>query len=333
MIDFAPIRREARPAPRAARNGLPHTVTSLSVVVPVYNSESSLPMLIERLEPVLNSLGMRYEVILVNDGSRDRSWETICELAAARPWLSGINLMRNFGQHNALLCGIRAATGDAVVTMDDDLQNPPEEIHKLLAQLDEGFDVVYGTPLKERHGLLRDLASQITKMTLQNAMGATIARQVSAFRAFRTELRAASDQYDGPFLSIDVLLTWGTTRFSAVPVQHDARLAGPSNYTMPKLVAHAFNMMTGFTVLPLQIGSLVGFGFTIFGFCVLAYVVARYLFQGAAVPGFAFLASLIAIFSGVQLFALGMIGEYLARMHFRMMSRPTYVVRGTTPKE
>jgi undecaprenyl-phosphate 4-deoxy-4-formamido-L-arabinose transferase len=217
--------------------------------------------------------------------------------------------------------------------MDDDLQNPPEEILKLLMQLDRGFDVVYGTPLQTQHGMLRNAAAQITKITLQTAMGTKIARQVSAFRAFRTQLRAASEQYQGPFLSIDVLLTWGTTRFAAVPVQHDSRLAGASNYTFSTLVAHAFNMMTGFSTIPLQIGSLVGFVFTVFGFVVLLFVVGRYLVQGAAVQGFAFLASIIAIFSGVQLFALGMIGEYLARMHFRMMQRPTYVVGATTRGE
>jgi undecaprenyl-phosphate 4-deoxy-4-formamido-L-arabinose transferase len=303
---------------------------SLSVVVPVYNSEASLPLLLARLEPALESLGVQYELILVNDGSSDRSWPQICEMARSREWIHGINLMRNYGQHNALLCGIRAASGEVIVTMDDDLQNPPEEIWTLLQELDRGFDVVYGTPMKERHGMLRNAASQVTKIALQSAMGAKIARRVSAFRAFRTRLRAASEQYHSPFLSIDVLLTWGTTRFSAVPVRHDERKAGTSNYTVGKLIAHAFNMMTGFSTLPLQIGSLVGFAFTIFGIGVLSFVVGRYLMYGSQVQGFAFLASIIAIFSGVQLFALGMIGEYLARMHFRMMERPTYVVHATT---
>ena len=309
------------------------TVRSVSVVVPVYNSEQTLPLLIDRLEGVLVSLAVPYEAILVNDGSRDRSWEGICELAKGRSWILGINLLRNYGQHNALLCGIRAARGDVVVTLDDDLQNPPEEIGKLLARLDQGFDVVYGTPLKEQHGIWRDAASRITKIVLQSTMGARVARQVSAFRAFRTRLRDASEQCHGPFPSIDVLLTWGTTRFSAVPVRHDPRFAGRSNYTLTRLLIHAFNMMTGFSTLPLRIGSLLGFVFAAFGFAVLALVVGRYLIQGSTVQGFAFLASIIAIFSGVQLFTLGMIGEYLGRMHFRLMERPPYVVGETTRKE
>ncbi len=303
----------------------------LSVVIPCYNSAQNLEDLVSRIERALSLAGSAFEVLLVEDGSPDGTWDVIERLAQCHGYVRGFRLMRNYGQHNALLCGIRAATGDVVVTMDDDLQNPPEEIPKLLSRLDQGFDVVYGTPLKERHGLLRDAASQVTKIALKSAMGAPIARQVSAFRAFRTRLRNAFEDYHGPFLSIDVLLTWATTRFSAVAVQHDSRRIGASNYTLPKLVAHALNMMTGFSTLPLQIGSLVGFAFTVFGLGVLAYVVGRFLIQGAAVPGFAFLASIISIFSGVQLFALGMIGEYLARMHFRMMERPTYVVKAKTP--
>ena len=306
---------------------------SISVIVPVYNGELTVRQIVSRLEPVLTNQASSYEVILVNDGSHDKSWNIICELAAQYPWVRGIDMMRNFGQHNALLCGIRAASSEIIVTIDDDLQNPPEEIPKLLGKLAEGYDVIYGTPHKEQHGLWRDLASQITKMVLQGAMGAKIARNVSAFRAFRAQVSDAFANYQGPFVSIDVLLTWGTTRFAATPVNHDPRRAGVSNYTFRKLITHALNMMTGFTTLPLQIASIVGFGVTLFGIGVLFYVVGRYLIVGGSMPGFPFLACIIAIFSGTQLFALGIIGEYLARMHFRMMDRPTYVVRSTTSQE
>lgn len=304
---------------------------SLSVVIPVYNSEPALPEVVRRLAGVLPALCARYEVILVNDGSRDGSWDVIRRLAAQYNWVRGVNLMRNFGQHNALLCGIRAARFEVVVTMDDDLQNPPEEIPKLLAGLDESCDVVYGTPQHEQHGLWRDLASRVTKIALQSAMGAKTAGNVSAFRAFRTQLRDAFAAYQAPFVSIDVLLSWGARRFAAVPVRQDPRPLGESNYTFRKLITHALNMMTGFSTWPLQLASLLGFGLSLFGFGVLVYVLARYLVQGVKVPGFAFLASIITIFSGAQLFSLGIIGEYLARMHFRTMERPVYTVRETTP--
>ena len=162
-------------------------------------------------------------------------------------------------------------------------------------------------------------------------MGLEIARRVNAFRAFRAELRAAFANYQGPYLSIDVLLTWATTRFGACVVEHRPREHGASNYTLRNLVRHALNMMTGFSTWPLQVASLVGFGATVFGVLVLAYVVGRYLVQGGAPAGFPFLASIISIFAGAQLFALGIMGEYLARMHFRMMERPTYVVRQEAP--
>jgi glycosyltransferase involved in cell wall biosynthesis len=302
-------------------------VHSISAVVPVYNSVETLASLVERLEPVLARVATRYEIILVNDGSRDAGWEQIREIVRLRPSVKAIDLMRNYGQHNALLCGIRAASFDLIVTLDDDLQHPPEEIPKLLERIDEGADVVYGVPQTEQHGLWRDVASRITKLALQSSMGAPTARHVSAFRSFRTELRSAFDSYRAPFVSIDVLLTWATTRFSSVLVRHDPRQAGISNYTFRKLVIHALNMMTGFSTWPLQVASLLGFAFTIFGLVVLLFVLVRYFLTGGSVPGFPFLASLIAIFSGAQMFALGVMGEYLARMHFRSMERPSYAVR------
>jgi undecaprenyl-phosphate 4-deoxy-4-formamido-L-arabinose transferase len=299
----------------------------ISVVVPVYNSQGTLPLLIDRLASVLSAIGQDFEVILVNDASQDESWAEILRLAGQRSWVRGIDMMRNYGQHNALLCGIRAAAFDTIITLDDDLQNPPEEIPKLLLKMSEGYDVVYGKPLQEQHGLWRDVASLITKFALQAAIGAETARNVSAFRALRTKTRRGFDQFHGQFLSLNMLLTWGTKRFGAVPVRHEPRKVGASNYNFRKLVVHAMNMMTGFSTLPLRLGSLLGFSFTLFGFVVLVYVVGRYLIQGSSIAGFPFLASIIAIFSGVQLFTLGIIGEYLARMHFRLMDRPAYAVR------
>ena len=302
----------------------------VSVVVPVFNSAGSLPLLAERVDRALKALGWDYELILVDDGSSDGSGGVIQMLAAKSAKVRGMLLMRNYGQHNALLCAIRAARFEIIVTLDDDLQHPPEEIPKLLQKLGEGYDVVYGTPEKEPHGFWRGLASRVTKLALQSAMGVKTARGVSAFRTFRRDVREAFVNYQGPFVSIDVLLTWGTARFAAIPVRHAPRTIGQSNYTFRKLLRHALNMMTGFSTMPLKLASLLGFVLTFFGAVILLFVVGRYLVQGASVPGFPFLASIIAIFSGAQLFTLGVIGEYLARMHFRMMDRPTYVVRSTT---
>jgi glycosyltransferase involved in cell wall biosynthesis len=304
---------------------------SISIVAPVFNAEKSLDILYKRVVDVMEKVTATFELILVEDNGRDNSWAVIERLSNADKRVKGLKLSRNYGQHNALLCGIRMAQYELTVTIDDDLQNPPEEIPLLVSKIDEGFDVVYGTPKAEKHGILRDLASQITKMVLQGAMGADTARMVSAFRVFRTSLRNAFANYEGSFVSIDVLLTWGSTKFLALKVKHDVRQLGISNYTIGKLIIHSMNMMTGFSILPLQLASFTGFFFTLFGIGVFMYVLISFILFGTPVQGFPFLASIIAIFSGAQLFSLGIIGEYLARMHFRIMSKPSYNVLYKTP--
>ena len=298
--------------------------------MPVYNSAATLGVLVERLSTALQPLISEFEIVLVNDASRDHSWNVIEQLSLADPHVRGIDLARNQGQHNALLCGFRAARFDVIVTLDDDLQHRPEEIVRLLEKLEDGYDVVYGARKAEGHGLLRNVASRITKIALQTAMGAETAETLSPFRALRTSVRNAFASYHGPYVNIDVLLTWGTSRFGAVPVTHAQREKGASNYTVRLLLRHALNMITGFSTMPLKMASLMGFVFTGFGMLVLAFVLIRYTISGGGTPGFPFLASIIAILSGAQLFAIGMIGEYLARMHFRLMDQPAYVVRGTT---
>jgi glycosyltransferase involved in cell wall biosynthesis len=301
----------------------------ISAVVPVYRSAGSLDELHRRLSDSLSSVAAEYEIILVEDAGGDDSWSRIETISALDPHVRGARMSRNYGQHNALLCGIRMAQFDLIATLDDDLQNPPEEIGALVAAMRTDVDVVYGTPETEQHGFLRDQASRLTKIALQGAMGAETARHVSTFRLFRTGIRDAFAAYGGPYVSIDVLLTWGTTRFTFVTVRHDPRKVGDSTYTLRKLITHGMNMMTGFSTLPLQVASIIGFVFTIFGLIVLGFVLGNFVVNGSAVPGFAFLASIIALFSGAQLFALGIIGEYLARMHFRTMDRPSYLVRQT----
>ena len=304
---------------------------SISVVIPVFRSEQSIGPLVEELAQALPQLTIHFELLLVEDGGGDDSWAVIQTLSAKHAFVRGFKLMRNFGQHNALLCGIRAARHDVIVTMDDDLQHPTASISSLLDKLNDGYDVVYGTPLRERHGPLRNIASWTTKLALQGAMGAETARKVSAFRAFHTDLRASFDHFRGPLVNIDVLLTWATTSFVAISVPHAPRTIGKSTYTFGKLLNHAFNMITGFSTLPLRFASALGLLMTAFGSIILIYIVLSQLFAFRfQVPGFTFTVSLIAIFAGAQMFALGIIGEYLARMHLRIMDRPVYVVKETT---
>ncbi|MDZ7267793.1 MAG: glycosyltransferase family 2 protein [candidate division KSB1 bacterium] len=332
----APALRNGRTAAQAAAGAAPHPSPAvppgLSVVIPVYNSAEILPLLLPRLQAVLAALTARHEIILVNDGSRDHSWQVAAGWAQQHHEIVAIDLMRNYGQHNALLCGIRAARYEVIITMDDDLQHPPEEIPKLLARLQEGYDVVYGTPAKESHSVLRNLLSRLTKTTISSTLGNHQIRDISAFRAIRAEVCRAFADYASPYVLLDLLLSWGTGKFACVVVSHRVRQAGKSNYTFWKLFNQAMLILTGFSTAPLRLASLVGFGFTLFGIVVFLYVIVGFFVRGS-IPGFPFLASIISLFSGAQLFALGIIGEYLARMFTRSIQKPTYVVKQVAKAE
>ncbi len=295
-----------------------------SVVVPVYRGEKTLDPLLERLAQVLPKLFDSYEVILVNDGSPDHSWDVIQQITRKYEFARGIRLMRNYGQHNATLCGVRAARFDLIVTMDQDLQHPPEEIPVLLAKLEEGFDVVYGAPKKMPQGFVRNLLTRYIKLILANVMGIPSVKDISAFRLFHTELREAFVNFQSPTLTLDVLLSWGTTRFTSVQV--DIAPAESSNYKFSTLVKAALLILTGFSTLPLRLASFIGFFMTLFGFIIFIYVLFVYLALGS-LPGFPFLASIIALFSGAQMFTLGIFGEYLARIFDHSMNRPSYIIQ------
>ena len=204
---------------------------------------------------------MNYEIIFINDASQDNSSAVINEIVKNDSNMKLINFNKNFGQHNAILCGIREARFNKIITLDDDLQNPPEEIPNLLQKLNEGYDVVYAYPRNEKQGFLRNIASIFTKIVLKTSMGVDNAKHVSPFRAFKTNLRYAFDMYKGSFVSIDVLLSWGTNKFIAIPVDYDKRRTGESNYTFGQLIQHGFNMVTGFSIIPLQIASAMGIFF------------------------------------------------------------------------
>jgi len=297
-----------------------------SVVIPVYHGEATITALVERLAVELPKIAGSFEVILVNDCSPDSSWQRIQELSCRFSWLIGINLMRNYGQHNATLCGVRAAQYEITITMDDDLQHMPEDIHLLLEKLDEGCDVVYGVPRQLPQGFWRNQVTKYTKIVLANTMGVSSVRSMSAFRAFRTALRNAFAEFRSPNTILDVLLSWGTSRITEVVV--DIQPANGSNYDFASLVRATLLVLTGYSTSPLRLASLVGGVMTLFGLAIFLYVLITY-FTAGSLPGFPFLASIIALFSGAQLFTLGIIGEYLAHMFDRSMGRPAYVVQET----
>ena len=301
----------------------------LSVVVPVYRSEHLLPVLVQRLENTLDKLGRSAEIILVNDCSPDGSWAVIKDLQRSYGRLRGINLMRNYGQHAALLAGVQASRGAVIVTMDDDLQTPPEEMPKLLEVLGQGYDVVYGIRQKEQHGGFRNFCSTTAKKVLNKLLGVRVATSITSYKAFRGELRQAFESQSGPVVFIDAILCWGTTKIGTTVVRHEPRADGASGYSLRKLMLHTANMVTSFSQVPLQIASFIGLATMLFGFLLFVYVLADFLFRGTPVRGFTFLGAALTLFSGVQLFVLGVIGEYLARMHQKSIGMPAYMVRET----
>lgn len=300
----------------------------VSVVIPCYRSRESLRPLVERLHAELGRVAGHYEVILVVDGSPDDTYAVARELEREDPrHVRALLLRRNYGQHNALLAGVARARYEITVTMDDDLQHLPEQIPALLAPLEDPLvDLVYGVPSAEEHGALRSLASRGVKSALA-AASVQNAQDVSAFRAFRTDLREGFLHVADAFVSLDVLLSWTTVGVRRADVEMAKRETGRSAYTLTSLIRHAFNMITGYGTVPLKAVTWLGVVCSIFGVGLLAVVLVGYFVGRTEIAGFTTLASMIAIFSGAQMLSLGIIGEYLGRLHFRSMQRPMYLVR------
>lgn len=299
----------------------------LSVVIPVYNSAASMAQLLSRLTAVLSGLVRSHEIILVDDGSADASWATMQALRAQYPdTLVAVQLMRNYGQHNTLMCGLGLARGAHVLTMDDDLQNPPEEIPKLLAEIRaQGLDLVYGCPPQRQHAGWRNLGAAVVwhfyRTVFKNPITPT------PFRIMSHQLAHSVQFYDLNFTYLDGLLAWCTKRIGAVEVEHHARAEGRSGYSLRKLISLALNLYTNFSLLPLQLVSGLGLLTAFSGFAVGLYYLVQKLTSNIAVPGFASTVIAVLILGGVQLLALGIIGEYLGRLHLNVNRKPQFVIR------
>lgn len=300
----------------------------LSVVIPCYRSRDTLPELVDRLLVELPKVATEHEVILVVDGSPDDTYAVARGIERAHSeTVQAVLLRRNYGQHNALLAGLARAQYEITVTMDDDLQHRPEELATLLGPMANPLvDLVYGVAQAEEHGFFRSLASRSVKAAL-SAADVPSARDVSAFRAFRTDMRDGFAHVADQFSNLDVLLSWTTTAIERVPVNMDQRAAGQSGYTFGKLVRHAMNMVTGYGTLPLRLVTWLGVATSILGFALLVLTLVRYVLGEIEVAGFTTLASMLALLSGAMMLSIGILGEYLGRLHFRSMQRPTFMVR------
>ena len=308
----------------------PRRDIGISVVIPAYKSAATLPELVRELHRCVRPLVDQFEIVIVDDGSGDDTWATIEQLAADDSSVRGLQLLRNYGQHNALLAGIRDARQPLVLTMDDDLQHPPAEVATLLEALRPEVDLVYGRPAQERQSPMRNIASRFSKWAMATSLGPDVYPRSGAFRLFRRQLVAASSEVHDPSLSIDVLLSWATNRIVDVPVEHHDRTVGRSGYSLTRLLRHMANMVTGYSTRPLRLVSVFGVLTAFLGFALLLYVLVRFVVSGSDVAGFTFLAATVTLFSGVQLLSLGVLGEYLSRVHFRSMGKPVYVIREST---
>lgn len=324
MSETAPLHT---PSQHAAPGVVRMPELDITVVIPVYNSAATLHQLHARLTKTLGVITQSYEIILVDDGSRDASWPAMQALAAKdEVHVVAVQLMRNYGQHNTLMCGLGMARGAHVITMDDDLQNPPEEIPKLLAHIQNNhLDLVYGCPSNREHAAWRNLGSSIVwhfyRTVFRNPVTPT------PFRVMTHQLAQSVMFYDLNFTYLDGLLAWCTGRIAGVEVEHHSRAEGNSGYSLGKLLALALNLYTNFSLIPLQIVSGIGLATALCGFGTGFYYLFQYFVSNITVPGFASTIITVLILGGAQLLALGVIGEYLGRLHLNVNRKPQYVIR------
>jgi glycosyltransferase involved in cell wall biosynthesis len=298
----------------------------LSIVIPVYRGESTVSRLVDVLR---GSLGDRYdlEIILVNDGSPDASANVCRSMAQQFSEVKFINLSRNFGEHCAVMAGLNVATGECTVTMDDDFQNPPEEVEKLVEELRTGYDIVYSYYEAKQHHWLRNLGSQLTNRVATILLQKPSGLYLSSFKAISRFAVQEVVKYRGPYPYVDGLLWRATTNFSRVLVQHAARVDGKSGYTPRKLVSLYMNMFVNFSVLPLRLASLLGLLVSLIGVVMATIFVIEKIYYPGVPSGWTSLTVIVLMVSGVQLFALGMIGEYLGRLFLMNNGAPQFVVR------
>jgi undecaprenyl-phosphate 4-deoxy-4-formamido-L-arabinose transferase len=297
----------------------------LSIVIPVYNSERIVPELVRRLAQVMSG---EYEVILVNDGSADCSWQMIEQACDAYPAVRGINLRINTGQHNAIMAGLRAASGALIVVMDDDLQHAPEDIGKLRAKIAEGYDVCYAAFRRPQHAFWKTAGSAFRDLTVRALLGLPRGIRISSFKAMTADIAREITGYEGPFPYVDGLALMVTRNVANVELEHHARLDGRGHYTLRQSLSLWAKVAMNFSVVPLRLASWVGLSFAALGFLFAIYLIVQQLvFERVDVPGWASLLVAILVVGGVQLLALGAIGEYLGRAYLHMTAKPQYVIK------
>ncbi len=302
-------------------------IPAVSVVIPIYNEGPNLEPLCERLERVLEDLGQPYEVIFVDDGSRDRSLEILRRLQEKYDAVRVIQLNRNYGQHAAVFAGLDHARGDVIVTLDADLQNPPEEIPRLLDKISEGHDVVAGWRQSRRDNAVRRLFSWAVNKLTCKVVGVEMQDYGCMLRAYRREVVDVLRRCGEVSSFIPALANTFAAFPAEIPVAHDGRKAGRSKYGPFGLIRLTFDLIAGFSLLPFHLVSLAGMGITLLGLVFGGFLVVRWLMGGAGSEGMFAIFAVLFFFVGIQVLALGLIGEYIGRIYMEVRRRPRYVIQ------
>lgn len=300
----------------------------LSVVIPVFNGSATIGSLVERIHRVFDR--HRFEIILVNDGSRDESEATCAAVAAANPdTVTFVHLARNFGEHNAVLAGLNHASGAHVGVLDDDGQNPPEELLRMLQELKaKNFDVVYGRYRVKRHGLFRNLGSWFADKMANLMLGKPRGLYLSSFKVMNRFTAGEVIKYRGPFPYIDGLIYRSTSNIGQIDVEHRERELGQSNYTFRKLVRVWMNMFLNFSILPLRVVAWLGLSFSLFSLIALVVIwIDKIRNEPNPTPGIRTVLCIVTFFGGLILLVLGMLGEYVGRLCLDHSGTPQFVVR------
>jgi undecaprenyl-phosphate 4-deoxy-4-formamido-L-arabinose transferase len=302
----------------------------ISVIIPVYNEEENLRELGERLMRTLTGMGRPFEIILVDDGSSDRSWAILTELHQRYPQnLRALQFNRNFGQHQAIFAGFHAARGQVMLTLDADLQNPPEEIPRLVAKIEEGYDTVGGWRENRRDSLFRRLPSHLMNLVMSKVTGVRLRDYGCMLRAYRREVIDSINQCQESSSFIPALANLFSRRVAEIPVGHAQRERGQSKYSLIKLLRLNFDLVTGFSNLPIHLVGFLGVAIACLGVLFGLLLFLRRLFVGPEVEGVFTLFAILFVFVGLNTLGLALIGEYVGRIYREVRGRPRYVIRQT----
>ena len=301
----------------------------LSVIIPVYNSSSIISKLTNNIKEEIVKIQVisNYQIILVNDCSDDNSWKEISKICNNEQHVIGINLMKNYGQHNAIMAGINISDGDYVILMDDDFQHSPNQIKKLISKIEEGYDVCYTNYKDNKYNSFKILGSKLNKKISNFLINKPSDIYLSSFKCFTKKICNEIKKYDGPFVYIDGLIFDVTKNVTSVDVEHLDRMDGKTNYNIFKLISLWLNVLTNFSIVPLRISAITGFFMTIISFCSILIVIIMKLLNPSIAAGWASIISVLLFFSGLQFIVLGLLGEYIGRSYLNLNKKPQYVVR------